>query len=89
MEDKDNIYIRCPNCGKYFVNDQDENNSICSQECKTYYKNCFACGNYFISTRNENKIYCSIQCGINPELQPTDSIVPLPHQQNLQLVDNQ
>ncbi len=69
MEDKDLTYLRCPNCGKYFTNEQDKENRFCSTECKIYYKSCTACGNYFVTTRSENNIFCSNDCGINPELQ--------------------
>ena len=73
MEEKDLNYIRCSNCGKYFASE--EENKICSDECKTYYESCRACGNYFISSRKENTIYCSNECGITPKLE-----VPAQHQ---------
>lgn len=66
MKEKNLIYLRCPNCGKYFTNKEEKENKFCSDECKIYYKSCAACGNYFASSRIDNKIYCSNECGINP-----------------------
>ena len=69
MEYEDLIYLRCPNCGKYFV--QKKDNKFCSEDCKIYYKSCEACGKYFISGRETDEIFCSNNCGINPNLHIT------------------
>ena len=67
MDENDNNYSRCPNCGKYFINTEAENKTFCSNECLYFYKTCIVCGSYFIASRTDNKIYCSEICGINPE----------------------
>ena len=68
MEDRDFKYIRCQNCGRYFINETEDTNKFCSEDCKIYYKNCESCGNYFITSRNLEDLYCSSECGINPEV---------------------
>ena len=69
MEEKDFKYIRCPNCGKYFIDTEIEDKMFCSHECRNFYKACIACGNYFTTSRTEDKLYCSEICGTNPEPQ--------------------
>jgi hypothetical protein len=90
-EDKDFKYYRCSNCGRYFINEQEEGNKFCSEECKTYFKSCRACGNYFTSSRTDNGIFCSMECGTNPETETPhleQDLSLLHHQQTLS-VDNQ
>ena len=69
MKEKDLTYTRCPNCGRYFPNKQENENTFCSDECKVYYKSCEACGDYFSVLRSESKIFCSPECSPNLNLQ--------------------
>lgn len=67
MKEKDFNYIRCPNCGKYFIDTEAYNKMFCSRECKIFYRTCTTCGRYFSSSRAENILYCSETCDTNPE----------------------
>ena len=69
MKEKDLLYTRCPNCGRFFSNTQENENTFCSDECKIYYKSCEACGNYFSAARTEGAIFCSSECSPILELQ--------------------